>query len=117
MFDFANVTMMGRATDDAILINIDNEEKISKANLTIACNISIRKTNDIRSYTIYRKIIVLGSFANYIAKCQDQDGIKGRLIVLTGIMDNEFNDQANCQEIIRVSPPCGSIKIMDRRNV
>lgn len=125
MFDFAQVQMMGRATSDAYFYNLDNEERTSRAIFTIACNLSFSgkgRQSEVRS--IFRRIVVLGSFANYLYKCQEADpeGLKGRLIILTGVMDNEINrdielDNDEQQEIILVSRSShGCIKVIDRRN-
>ena len=115
MYDFANAQLMGRATSDAQLFNIESAEKTSKATFTLACNIAVQRRTGKDTYTIYRRIMVLGPFANYVASCQDQDGLQGRLCVLNGTMDNE--SFSNDNEVIRVSSPCGSIKIMDRRSI
>jgi len=116
MFDYATVHALGRATNDATFSRSE-DGRIVKAVFTIACNIPIQRNDEKITKTIYRRVMVIGSYATYVQKCQDEDGIKGRLINVVGIMDDEkyYEDgQDQYREVIRVSPS-GFIKIMDRR--
>jgi hypothetical protein len=120
MYDYARVQLMGRATGDAKFYNLDDPDRTSRAIFTIACNIGYRKSNDIEVRSIFRKVVALGSFANYIARCQDEGGFRGRLINILGTLDNEINrepgvDESEQREIILVAQSAdGFIKIMDR---
>jgi len=111
---------MGRATGDAKFYNLEDTERTSRAIFTVACNIGFKKSRDTEVRSIFRKVVVLGSFANYIARCQEEDGLKGRLINILGTMDNEINrepgvDENEQREIILVTQSAGGfIKIMDR---
>ena len=116
MFDYAQVQLLGRATSDAHLSNIDDQDRTSKATFSIACNIPIRRGSEILTRTIFRRIMVLGSYANYVASCQDSGGLKGRLINIVGCMDDERYEDDDSREVTRVAPGAGFIKIMDRRN-
>jgi len=83
MVDFAQVQIMGRATMDAHLFNIDDPAKVSRAIFTVACNIPVKQTESItQTKSIFRRVIAWGRFANYVADCQKSDGLKGRLIVV-----------------------------------
>lgn len=117
MFDYATVHLLGRATGDASFSRTD-DGRVVKAVFTLACNVPIQRNDEKITKTIYRRIMVVGSYANYVLKCQDEDGLKGRLINVVGIMDDEkYNEdgQDRYREVTRVSPS-GFIKIMDRRN-
>jgi len=116
MYDYAQVQLLGRATADASLSNIDDDTRSSKATFTLALNIPIRRGQKIDTKTIYRRVMVLGSFATYVASCQESGGLKGRLINVVGIMDDENLGDQNYREMIRVAPGAGFIKVMDRRN-
>ena len=117
MFDYANAQLLGRAVGDAHLVNIDDPDRVSKATFTLALNIPIRRGDKTETKTIFRRVMALGSFANYVASCQEGDGtLKGRLIVVVGVMDDEKCGEDDFREVIRVAPGGGSIKIMDRRN-
>lgn len=116
MFDYAMVHMLGRATGDATFSRSD-DGRIVKAVFTIACNIPIQRNDEKITKTIYRQIMVIGSYANYVSQCQDDDGLKGRLINVVGIMDDEKyteNGVDQYRQVTRVAPS-GFIKIMDRR--
>jgi len=118
MYDYAQVQLLGRATSDAMLENVDEEGRVGKATFTLALNIPIRRGNQTNTRTLYRRVMVLGSFANYVAQCQEDGGLKGRLINTLGVMDDErcFEDgEEYYQDVIRVAPGAGAIKIMDRR--
>jgi len=116
MYDYAQVQLLGRATDNA---SLHGEDKITKATFTLALNIPIRRAGQTESRTIYRRIMVLGHFANYVESCQKDGGLKGRLINVLGVMDDERlrdeDDELYYEEVTRVAPGAGSIKIMDRR--
>lgn len=112
MYDYASVHLVGRATDDAILNNVDSDEYSSIAIFTLAMNLPVRKDDEVETYTIFRRILAIGPFARYIAKIQESDTLKGRLIDVVGIMDDDFKTK---KEIVRVAPPLGYLKIMDRR--
>lgn len=120
MYDYAQVQLLGRATSDATLSNIDEDGRVGKATFSLALNIPIRRGNELITKTLYRKIMVLGGFANYVAQCQQEDGLKGRLVNVLGVMDDERSSDedgiVSYQEIVRIAPGAGSIKIMDRRN-
>ena len=119
MYDYARVQLMGRATGDASFYNLETD-RTSRAIFTIACNIGYKKANEIEVRSIFRKVVVLGSFAHYLARCQDEGGLRGRLINILGTLDNEINrasgvDENEQREIILVTPSAdGFIKIMDR---
>jgi single-stranded DNA-binding protein len=116
MFDYATVHMLGRATGEAAFSRSE-DGRIVKAVFTIACNVPIQRNNEKIAKTIYRTVMVIGSYANYVSKCQEEDGLKGRLISVVGIMDDEKyteNGVDRYREVTRVSPS-GFIKIMDRR--
>jgi len=120
MYDYARVQIMGRATGDAKFYNLEDTSRTSRAIFTVACNIGYKKSNDIEVRSIFRKVVALGSFANYIFKCQEEDGLQGRLINILGTMDNEINRESEVdgneqREIILVTRSAdGFIKIMDR---
>jgi len=120
MYDYARVQLMGRATGDAKFYNLEDADRTSRAIFTIACNIGYRKSKDIEVRSIFRKVVALGSFAHYIARCQDEGGLRGRLINVLGSLDNEINreagvDESEQREIILVTQSAdGFIKIMDR---
>jgi len=118
MYDYAQVQLLGRATADAEVGNLDEEGRPGKATLTLALNIPIRRGNQIQTKTLYRRIMVLGSFASYVSKCQEDGGLKGRLVNVLGVMDDEryYDDGDECyRDIVRVAPGAGQIKVMDRR--
>lgn len=115
MFDYANVQLLGRATKDAELHHIDDEEHTARATFTIACNIPTKRRGVVSKTTIYRRVMVLGSFANYVADCQLNGGLKGRLINIVGVLADERVGDDEYIEVIRVAPGAGVIKIMDRR--
>lgn len=118
MYDYAQVQLLGRATSEATLGSLDDEGRPGKVTFTLALNIPIRRSQEIQTKTVYRRIMVLGSFASYVAKCQEEDGLKGRLVNVLGVMDDERYHEGTdvCfREVIRVAPGAGSIKIMDRR--
>ena len=118
MYDYANVQLMGRATSDAEFGKVDDEGRVSKAIFTLALNIPIRRGNQTTSRTLYRRVMALGSFVNYVANCQTDGGLKGRLINVLGVMDDEHcteDDEEYFQDIVRVAPGAGFIKIIDRR--
>jgi hypothetical protein len=120
MYDYAQVQLLGRATSDAVLSNLDDEGRPGAAFLTLALNIPIRRGNQTHTKTLYRRIMVLSSFASYVAKCQDEGGgLKGRLVNALGVMDDEryYDDEDNesYRDIVRVAPGAGQIKVMDRR--
>lgn len=117
MFDYALVHLLGRATGEAVFSR-GEDGRLTKAVFTLACNIPIQRNDEKITKTIYRRIMVIGSYVNYIQKCQDEDGLKGRLISIVGIMDDEKyyeDDRDQYREVIRVSPS-GFIKVMDRRS-
>jgi len=117
MFDYATVHLLGRATNDAVFSRTE-DDRVNKAVFTLACNIPIQRSNEKITRTIYRRIMVVGSYANYVLRCQEEDGLKGRLINVVGIMDDERyteDGEDRYREVTRVSPN-GFIKIMDRRN-
>lgn len=113
MFDYATVHMLGRATNDAVFTTSE-DGRVVKAVFTIACNVPIQRNQERVTKTIYRTVMVIGPYANYVSKCQDEDGLKGRLINVVGIMDDEKYGDDQYREVTRVSPS-GFIKIMDRR--
>lgn len=118
MYDYANVQLMGRSTSDAELENVDAEGRVSKAIFTLALNIPVRRGNQTTTRTLYRRVMALGSFANYVSQCQNDGGLKGRLINVLGVMDDEHyieDGEDLYQDIVRVAPGAGFIKIMDRR--
>ncbi len=115
MYDYAQVQLLGRATEDAL---ITGEDGPSKATFTLALNLPIRRGGQLETRTVYRRVMVLGAFVNYVASCQQDGGIKSRLINVLGVMDDERfyeDDEEQYREVIRVAPGAGSIKIMDRR--
>lgn len=116
MFDYATVHMLGRATGEAVFSKAD-DGRLVKAVFTIACNVPIQRNDEKITKTIYRRVMVIGAHANYVYKCQEEDGLKGRLINVVGIMDDEKyseDGEDRYREVTRVSPS-GFIKIMDRR--
>lgn len=116
MFDYAMVHMLGRATSEAAFSRAE-DGRIVKAVFTIACNVPIQRNDEKITKTIYRTVMVIGSYANYVSKCQEEDGLKGRLINVVGIMDDERYVESGVdkyREVTRVAPS-GFIKIMDRR--
>lgn len=119
MYDYAQVQLLGRATSDATLGNLDEEGRVGKAVFTLALNIPIKRGTQLNTKTLYRRVMVLGAFANYVAQCQDDGGLKGRLINVLGVMDDErYLDDSGVEqyrEVTRVAPGAGSIKVMDRR--
>jgi single-stranded DNA-binding protein len=122
MVDMAKVFLNGRATADARLLNIEDEERMSKAVFDIACNIPLPRKAGKEQYkrTIFRRVVVLGAAAKYVSDCQESDGLQGRLIIIEGIMDNDYYTDSETgekyeREIIRVVNPTGNITIIDRR--
>lgn len=116
MFDYATVHLLGRATGEASFVKSE-DGRVIKATFTLACNVPIQRNDEKITKTIYRRIMVIGSYAHYVARCQEEDGLKGRLINVVGIMDDEKyheNGEDRYREVTRVSPS-GFIKIMDRR--
>lgn len=113
MYDFAHVHLLGRSIEDAYFSS-NEEGKISKAIFTVACNIPFKRKEEIEVRTIYRKILVLGSLAKYVKDCQTDDGLKGRLISLAGMMDNELGGDQEDVILVKHSDG-GFLKIMDRR--
>lgn len=113
MFDYANAQLLGRATDDAKFL--ESEGRIIKATFTIACNIPIQKADGKTSKSIFRKIMALGGFAIYLYDCQKEDSLKGRLINVVGVMDDERVSNDEYCPVVRVAPGAGCIKVMDRR--
>lgn len=114
MHDYADVHMLGRATQDATFHTHPTATLPYKATFSIACNVPVRTGGQLISRTVYRRIMVLSPFAQYLLQCQEEDGLKGRLIVLRGVMDNEISSEEH-HEVIRVGQPDGSIKVIDRR--
>jgi hypothetical protein len=115
MYDYAHVHLLGRAIDDAEFVN-NSDNKISKATFTVACNISFKRREGVQVRTIYRKVLVLGSLAKYVQDCQegDEDGLRGRLISLAGMMDNALSEDR--EDVILINYVDGGfLKIMDRR--
>lgn len=115
MYDYAHVHLLGRVIENAQIV-LNDEGKPSKAFLTIVCNISFKRKDELDIRTIYRKVLVLGSLAKYVKDCQsgDSEGLKGRLVHVVGMMDNELGGDR--QEIILVSHADGGfLKIIDRR--
>jgi len=119
MYDYAQVQLLGRATSDADFDSFDDEGRPSKATFTLALNIPVRRAQQLQTKTVYRRIMVLGSFASYIQTCQEDDGLKGRLINALGVMDDERYQEDNdtyFREVVRIAPGAGVIKVMDRRS-
>lgn len=114
MYDYAQVQLLGRAANEAELWHIDTTDKTSCARFTIVCNIGVRRHGRVQKETIFRTVLALGPFAKYVADCQ-QSGLKGRLINVIGVMADTQIDRDEYEEIIRVAPGEGIIKIMDRR--
>lgn len=118
MYDYANIQLLGRATSDAELGNVDEEGRVSKAVFTLALNTPVRRGNQTTTRTLYRRVMALGSFASYVAACQEDGGLKGRLINVIGVMDDEHYTEEGeefYRDIARAAPGAGFIKIMDRR--
>jgi single-stranded DNA-binding protein len=120
--DYALVHLLGRAVADAKLFNIDDEDKVSRAVFDLAMNVPIKKDGQFATKPIYRRIVVWGYYANYVATCQrnDPEGLRGRLISIHGTMDNEVyirqeSDEKVTREIVRIGSPHGIINIIDRR--
>lgn len=118
MFDYALVQLLGRATSDASFAKSD-DGRITKATFTMACNIPIQRNDEKITKTVFRRIMVLGSYAKYVFNCQEEDGLKGRLINVVGVMDDErYIDEKNgaeqYREVARIAPGGGFIKVMDR---
>ncbi len=84
--DYADVYLLGRATANAKISNLDNETKTPRAGFTLAMN--LRKGSETKA--IYRRIVVWGSQAKHLARCQEGGNtLKGRMIIITGEMDTE----------------------------
>jgi single-stranded DNA-binding protein len=120
MVDFASVNIMGRATSEATLYNIDDESKVSRAIFTVACNLPVKQTETkMETKPVYRRVVTWGRFANYIADCQKTDGLKGRLLVVVGTMDDDVTTDVDGnkveREVVRVGHPHGNLTVMDRR--
>jgi single-stranded DNA-binding protein len=122
MVDMAKVFLSGRAVADARLFNVEDEDRMSKAVFDIACNIPMPRKLDREQVkkSIFRRVVVLGAAAKYVSDCQASDGLKGRLIIIEGTMDNDYYTDADtgekCEkEIVRVVHPTGNITIIDRR--
>jgi single-stranded DNA-binding protein len=118
MFDYALVQLLGRATSDATFSQTD-DGRITKAVFTMACNVPIQRNDEKITKTVFRRVMVLGSYAKYVFNCQEKDGLKGRLINVVGIMDDEkYRDETTGEdkyrEVARIAPVSGFIKIMDR---
>jgi len=113
MFDYAQSQLLGRAAADAE-ISTDEDGRVFKAVFVLACNIPFRRGGQTETRTVFRRVMALGSFAHYVSKCQNEDGLSGRLINVIGTMDDERHGDID-REITRVAPGAGSIKIMDRR--
>lgn len=118
MFDYALVQLLGRATSDASFSKSD-DGRITKAIFTMACNIPIQRNDEKVTKTVFRRVMVLGSYAKYVFNCQEEDGLKGRLINVVGVMDDErYIDEKNgaeqYREVARIAPGSGFIKVMDR---
>jgi len=119
MYDYAQAQLLGRATADAI-ISYGEDGNATKAVFSLALNIPIRRGGKIETRTLFRRVMVLGTFATYVAQCQEEDGLRARLVNVIGTMDDErISDEdgnASYREVIRVAPGAGCIKIMDRRS-
>jgi single-stranded DNA-binding protein len=114
MYDYASVQLLGRATSDATFFNLDEPDKTSRAIFTLALNLSYRRGGERTVRTIYRKVVAIGSLATYVHKCQEEGGLRGRLINVIGRMDDENQTQ---EQIVLVSPSVsGFVKVFDRRN-
>ena len=116
MVDYAQVHVMGRAVGEARLYNTEDGDKLSRATFTLACNLPVKQTEDgIETKSIFRQVVAWGRFANYVADCQHSDGLKGRLIVAIGSLDDDrYNDEER-SAVIRIGHPDGNLTIMDRR--
>jgi hypothetical protein len=114
MYDYAQAQLLGRATEDAELENINDPDKVSIATFTLACNIGYRRRGKLEKETVFRTIVAIGSFANYVADCQ-KTGLTGRLINIIGQMADIKVEDNIYEEIVRVAPGQGIIKIMDKR--
>lgn len=119
MYDYAQVQLLGRATSNAEFGSFDEDDRPGKATFTLALNIPVKRSQQIQTKTVYRRVMVLGAFAGYVQSCQEEDGLKGRLINVLGVMDDEryYDDGIESfREVTRVAPGAGVIKIMDRRS-
>lgn len=114
MYDYAQAQLLGRVAGEAELENIDNPDRTSCARFTIACNIGVRRQGKLQKETVFRTILALGPFANYVADYQ-ATGLKGRLVNIIGVMADTRVGEDEYEEIIRVAPGEGIIKIMDKR--
>jgi hypothetical protein len=107
MYDYAQSQLLGRATADAHF-DTDRDGRVIKAVFMIALNTPVRRGNRMTSRTIYRRIMVLGSFADYVLNCQEEDGLRGRLINVIGVMDDEHvptdEEDDEYYEVTRVAP-------------
>ena len=114
MYDYAQAQLLGRVASEAELEHIINPERTSCARFTIACNIGVRRQGRLQKETVFRTILALGPFANYVSDCQST-GLTGRLVNIIGVMADTKIDDDEYEEIIRVAPGEGIIKIMDKR--
>jgi len=113
--DYAQVQILGRATSDAKLYNIDNPEKLARAVFNIAINLPIRE-NGVRVYkAIFRTIVARGSQAKYIADKQSEGGLKGRLINILGSLDTETYTNIDNIEVSKDVIKAERLVIMDRK--
>lgn len=113
--DYAQVQILGRATSDAKLYNIDNPEKLARAVFNIAINLPIRE-NGVRVYkAIFRTIVARGSQAKYIADKQSEGGLKGRLINILGSLDTEIYTNIDNIEVSKDVIKAERLVIMDRK--
>lgn len=119
MYDYAQAQLLGRATSDAT-ISYGEDGSVNKAVFSLALNIPIRRGGKVESRTLFRRVMVLGTFATYVAQCQEEDGLRSRLVNVVGTMDDErtLNEDGTAayREVIRVAPGAGCIKIIDRRS-
>lgn len=121
MHDYAQVQLLGRVTTAPEFGSRNEQGKLSNAVITLALNIPIQRGGETHTKTIFRRVMTLGSFAGYVESCHNQDlqGLKGRLVVVTGVMDDEKyieDGETYYQDVIRVAPGAGTIKIVDRRS-
>lgn len=114
MYDYAQAQLLGRATDEAELRYINNSDHTSFAKFTLACNIGVRRRGRLEKETVFRTVVALGPFANYVADCQ-KSKLTGRLINVIGVLADVRIEDDEYEEIVRVAPNEGIIKIMDRR--
>ena len=120
--DYAKVHLFGRAVGNAKFSGIGDKDKSSRASFDLAINISVKRNGEWSTKAIYKKIVVHNFYANYVYKCQSEDlgGLKGRIVIINGNLDIEsckdfVTNEMFDKEIVRVTPPCGVINIIDRR--